>query len=146
MRQRGICKRALHHRLTVVKFSINRHRADVVFERRHQLALRQADFINWKKDDDLDAGNFMKRVGDRRARVAARRRQDGHLPVVLAQKTPEHPAHHLRGKILERRRRSLVQPHQENADMNDFQRHRKVVGLVAHRRQHVARNDALGEF
>ena len=45
VRQRGIGERAFHHRLAVVEFAVNRHGADVVLERGHQLALAFADFV-----------------------------------------------------------------------------------------------------
>ena len=73
-----------HHRLTVVEFSVDFHRADVVLECGHQLALAFADFANWKQNNHAHAGNFMKCVCDRRAGVAARRRENYYLLAVFA--------------------------------------------------------------
>ncbi len=137
----GSAERAFHHRLAVVELAVNRHGADIVLERRHQFALAHADFVNRKQHDDAHAGNVVKRVRHRRAGVAARRRENRHLPSVLAQKSSEHPRHHLRGEILERSRRPLIQPHQENAVVNFFQRDGEVVGITAHRGQIVVGND-----
>ncbi len=99
-----------------------------------------------KQHDDADARHVMKGVRDGRAGVAAGGGENGDLLAVFAQKMPEHPRHHLRGEILERRRRALVQPHQENAVVNFFQRDRKIVGVAANRGQIVVGNDALGIF
>ena len=41
----------------------------------------------------------------------------------------------LRRKILERRRRPLVQPHQMDAVINLFQRDAEIIGVAAHRGQ-----------
>ena len=101
MFQRGIAERAFHHRLAVVEFAVNRHGADIAGERRHQLALAHADFINREQHDDADAGHIVKRVRHRRAGVAACRGENGEMPAIFVQKPAQQPRHHARGKILE---------------------------------------------
>ena len=63
----------------------------------------------------------------------------------LLQKPPDQPRHHLRGKILERRRRPAIQSQTMDAihALHRFERNLEVVGVAAHRGQRVGLNDSL---
>jgi hypothetical protein len=54
----GSAKAPFHHRLAIVELAVNRHGADIVGQRGHQLALAHADFGNGKQHDDADAGDL----------------------------------------------------------------------------------------
>ena len=146
MLQCRIAERAFHHRLAVVEFPLNRHRAHVVAQRGHELALALADFAEREQHEDADAGHAMEGVRHGGPGVAAGGGEDRELLAALLQKASQQSRHQLRGKILERRRRSLIQAHDMHPVIDFFQRHGKVVGLATHRRQRVGGNDAVRVF
>ena len=103
MLQRRIGKGPFHNRLTIVELAIDRDGADVFGQRRHQLSLADTDLVEREQHDDLNAGNVVKRVRDRRAGIAARGGQNRDVLSSLPENMPEHSRHHLRREILERR-------------------------------------------
>jgi len=69
-----------------------------------------------------------------------------HLFAVLTQKFAEQPRHHLRRNRASHPSRPLVQTHQERAEVHDFQRDGKVVGIGAELREFRRGHDAFGEL